>query len=130
MTKKVQQLSAFGFGVVFIIVLLLIAIRFPEPRPFQYEVFKVVLALAAAGVAAMIPGFLHFEISKWLRAGGALAVFAIVYFKTPARFLMEYAEPDPTAIYPIVLACSSSEGVRLNSFSFPMSDIKKNSGYA
>ena len=29
-------------------------------------------------VAAMIPGFISLSISKWLRAGGALAVFAAV----------------------------------------------------
>ena len=36
--------------------------------------------MPAAGVAAMIPGFISLSVSKWLRAGGALAVFAVVYF--------------------------------------------------
>jgi hypothetical protein len=127
--KRIQQLLAFGFGVVFVIVLLVIAVMFPEPKPFQYEVFKVVLALAAAGVAAMIPGFLHFEISTWLRAGGALAVFAVVYFKTPALLVVPVPGPEPTAMFPIVLACRTPDGVRLNKFSFPFSDIKKNANY-
>jgi hypothetical protein len=75
---------AFLFGVVFVIVLLTLAIRFPNPTAFQYTVFRTVLSLAAAGVAAMIPGFISLSISKWLRAGGALAVFALVYFYNPA----------------------------------------------
>ena len=126
MSKKLQQLLAFVFGVVFVIVLLLLAVEFPNPTQFQYEVFKVVLALAAAGVAAMIPGFLQLNVSTWLRAGGALAVFAVVYFYTPARFVVETAEPDPTAMYSIVLVCSGADGIQLNNFDFPYSDIKKN----
>jgi hypothetical protein len=82
--KATQQRSAFLFGIAFVVVLLTLAIRFPNPTAFQYTIFRSVLALAAAGVAAMIPGFITLSISKWLRAGGALAVFAIVYFYNPA----------------------------------------------
>jgi uncharacterized protein YwlG (UPF0340 family) len=32
----------------------------------------------------MIPGFLTVRVSTWLRAGGAIAVFAITYFYSPA----------------------------------------------
>ena len=84
MAKVSERYIAFVFGVVFVIVLLLLAIKFPNPTPFQYTVFRIVLALAAGGVAAMIPGFLTITVSKWLRAGGALAVFAVVYFYSPA----------------------------------------------
>jgi hypothetical protein len=82
--KATERSVAFVFGVVFVIVLLLLAIKFPNPTPFQYTVFRIVLALAAGGVAAMIPGFLTLSVSTWLRAGGALAVFVIVYFYSPA----------------------------------------------
>ncbi len=84
MDKSVERLLAFGFGVIFVVVLLILAVKFPNPTPFQYTVFRIVLALAAGGVAAMIPGFLTLEVSKWLRAGGALAVFVVVYFYSPA----------------------------------------------
>ena len=125
MSKKIQQLLAFFFGVVFVIVLLTLALAVPDPKPFQYEVFKVVLALAAAGVAAMIPGFLSLTVGAWLRAGGAMAVFAVVYFYTPASLVASGPDPNPTAFFPIVLACNSTDGVKLNTFSLPMSDIKK-----
>jgi hypothetical protein len=83
-TKTQQQVTAFVFGVVFVLVLLAVAFAVPNPSDFQYVVFKTVLALAAAGAAAMIPGFIHVTISKFVRAGGALAVFAIVFFYSPA----------------------------------------------
>jgi hypothetical protein len=84
MKKQTERLVAFGFGVVFIVILLVLAILKPTPTPFQYTVFRIVLALAAGGVATMIPGFLTVTVSKSIRAGGALAVFLIVYFYSPA----------------------------------------------
>jgi hypothetical protein len=84
MTKTVQIILAFIFGVVFVGVLMVVAIAFPQPSPFQYTVFRIVLALAAAGVAAMIPGLLEVRFGKWLSATAALAVFVIVYFLAPA----------------------------------------------
>lgn len=87
--KNIQKLLAYVFGVVFIVVMLIIAIFIPEPKPFQYLVFRIVLSLAIAGVAAMIPGFLEVEISNYLRAGGALAVFIIVYSSNPVNLVTE-----------------------------------------
>ena len=85
--KATQQWSAFLFGIVFVIVLLTLAILFPNPTAFQYTIFRTVLSLAAAGVAAMIPGIISLSVSKWLRAGGALAVFAAVYLYNPAALV-------------------------------------------
>jgi hypothetical protein len=84
---EASLIAVFAFGVVFIVTLLVLAIAFPEPTPFQYTVFRIVLALAAAGVAALIPGFMELNIAAWLKAGGAMAVFAIVYFYSPAQLL-------------------------------------------
>jgi hypothetical protein len=87
-TKKAERRLTFTFGIVFVIVMLVLAIAYPSPTPFQYTVFRITLALAAAGVAAMIPGFIELRISTFLRAGGALAVFAIVYFYNPATLVL------------------------------------------
>jgi formylglycine-generating enzyme required for sulfatase activity len=80
---------AFVFGVVFVLVLLFLSIAFPNPSPFQEVVFRIILSLAAAGVAAVIPGLINFKFSvgtsSVLRAAGALAVFAIVYFWNPPQ---------------------------------------------
>jgi hypothetical protein len=77
------------FGVVFIVVLLILSIVFPTPTIFMYTVFRIVLALAAAGVAAIIPGFIKVNIKSFIVAGGALAVFAIVYFFNPAQLIID-----------------------------------------
>jgi hypothetical protein len=94
--NKTEIFLAFAFGVAFIVVMLVIAIRFPNPTPNQYLVFRVVLALAAAGVASMIPGFLEVEVSKVVRAGGALGVFVVVYFLKPAAIVA--TPPDHVSI--------------------------------
>ncbi|HEX8267428.1 MAG TPA: hypothetical protein VF596_18660 [Pyrinomonadaceae bacterium] len=94
-----QVIAAFVFGIIFVIVLIAIAIKFPHPTPFQYNVFRIILSLAAAGVAAMIPGFINVEFSKTteiiIRAGGALAVFVVVYFFNPAKLALHHQSQDP-----------------------------------
>ena len=128
--KKMQQLLAFVFGVVFISALLGLSILFPNPSDFQYLTFRITLSLAAAGVAAMIPGFLQVTIPNWLRAGGALAVFSIVYFFNPANLVGEtFIEPNPTDQFVIALTCETSGRVTVNTYTFPYSDIKANSTY-
>jgi hypothetical protein len=93
-----QRYLAYGFGVAFIVVLLVIALFVPSPSPFQFFVLKVVLALAAAGVAAMIPGSIEFKIPMYGRALGALAVFAIVYFANPASLVTQPVDPEFIAV--------------------------------
>src|SRR5205085_10406646 len=88
LSKSQQQITAFVFGVVFIVVILIIAILLPNPTDFQYTTFRIVLALAAAGAAAMIPGFINVEVGSAIRAGGAIAVFVVVYFFSPAKLIV------------------------------------------
>jgi hypothetical protein len=94
--RQLSLLVAFAFGVVFVAVLLVFVFFAPNPTNQQFEVIRIVLALAAGGVAAMIPGFLDLHLKAGatlaLRAGGALAVF-VVYFYSPAR----WAEPQPSS---------------------------------
>ena len=82
---KAEVVLAFIFGAVFLVALLVLAIVFPCPTSFQLQVFQTVMALAAAGVAAVIPGLLEIksQVRKFgLRAGGALAMFADLQFNT------------------------------------------------
>lgn len=94
MTKAQERIVVFAFGSVFIVALLTLAIKFPEPTRFQYEVFKVVLSLAVAGVSAMIPGFVEVNLPSWVKAGGALAVFILVMYKNPAGLIVP-PPPEP-----------------------------------
>ena len=87
LTKSLQRRAVFGFGISFIVIMLVIALGVPNPTDFQIFVFRIVLALAAAGVAAMIPGFINVEVSSTIKAGGAIAIFVIIYFFNPAKFV-------------------------------------------
>jgi hypothetical protein len=88
---KLEIVLAFVFGIIFTAALLIIAVLIPNPSPQQFEIFRIIIAVAVAGIAAMIPGLLRVNIgaSKTLaiQAGGALAVFVIVYFYSPARWV-------------------------------------------
>lgn len=93
-----QVVIIFIFGVAFVITLLVLAIAFPKPTPFQYNTFRIILSLAAAGVAAMIPGFITLEFSPvidvLIRAGGALAIFILIFFFNPAQLTTQVSEPS------------------------------------
>jgi hypothetical protein len=89
LSQNWEKVALFACAIVFLTLLIVLAIALPEPTPFQLTVFRVVLSLSAAGFAAFIPGFIHFEIKPTLRAGGALAVFAIVYFVNPAQLVKQ-----------------------------------------
>src|ERR1700734_220199 len=99
LTKSQQQVIAFSFGVAFVITMLTLALWVPTPSSFQYNVFKTVLAIAVAGIGAMIPGFIELTIPSWVRAGGALAVFVIVFFYNPASLVTSpQVVPSPHAV--------------------------------
>jgi hypothetical protein len=96
---------SFVFGVTFVLVMLAFAVGYPNPTPFQVKVFVTVLALAAAGVGAVLPGYIDVGYKHWLRAGGAVALFAVVYLIQPVleKNVISYQSPteDPK---PIALA--------------------------
>ena len=83
------RLLAFFFGLCFISMLFILAIWFPQPTPFQDMVFRIILALAAAGIAGVIPGLMQLELRSstmlLINAGGALAVFVLIYLFAPAK---------------------------------------------
>jgi|SRR5882724_7289004 len=87
-----QLILVFIFGVIFIFFLLVIGVFIlvrgddkPVPAAAMF-IFRVVLALAGAGFAAILPGFLSLQ-AKFaevaLQAGGALAVFIVIYRINP-----------------------------------------------
>lgn len=83
---SVFNIALFGFGVAFIVVLL-VSQHVAENKRI---LFRVLLSLAAAGIAASIPGSLslHFNIPQGsIEAGGACAVFVICLLVNPAELL-------------------------------------------
>ena len=87
LTQGQSGILAFIFGVIFVTVLLVVSLVIPNPTPSQFVTFRTIMALAAGGVAAVIPGILNINMSAGpkfaLQAGGALAVFVIVFFYHP-----------------------------------------------
>ena len=89
-TRHLQIGLAFLFGCVALGAVLWLAFRAPTLSDQQFEILRIVLALAGGGVGAVIPGFLDVSMTPntkfALRAGGALAVFVVLYFWSPAHW--------------------------------------------
>ena len=82
-----EKITGLIFGVTFFIALLVLSVFISNPSPTQYAIFKTILAMAAAGIGGILGGTIHVKgsIKKWsVRAGGAMALFIVVYFFTPA----------------------------------------------
>lgn len=125
-----ERVAVFAFGVVFVIALLILAIAFPEPTDFQYTIFRIVLALAASGVAAFVPGFIEVNVRNWVRAGGAIAVFVVIYFFSPAGLVSQSKiSPAPTDPFSIHMIEATPQGHQVNLFTFPFADISKKASY-
>jgi hypothetical protein len=122
-----EKIVAVAAGVIFVSTMLVIAIKIPNPTPSQYTTFRIVLALACAAFASMIPGVLNVSVGTFVKAGGALAVFVVVYFYSPAGLVVtKPAEPRPTDPFTIYLVYPNGAQLAESSYSFPYSDIKKN----
>ena len=76
-------------GIVFIIIILFLILFFPCPTSSQFFVFRIVLSIAVAGFASIIPGFFRLKYRSIVSAGGALAVFAFIYIFNPGIIITE-----------------------------------------
>jgi len=119
-----ERIAIFGFGVAFTAALLAVALFLPNPTDFQYTIVRIILALSAAGVAALIPGFIDVQYRQLVRAGGAMAVFVVVFFFSPAS-LVSNEELAPTDPFRILIVSGDPDNLSLNTFTFPVSDIRK-----
>lgn len=85
--KRWEKILGFIFGVVLLFTVLYISIGIPQHNSLALSAVKIVLALASAGFIGIISGSLRIKGKLGnitIRAGGALAVFVIVYFFNPA----------------------------------------------
>ena len=89
MEPKRERTLAFSIGLGLILLMILLAIIFPKPTSFQYLVFRITLALACSAFSIPIPGFINVSVKNWVKAGGALAVFVVVYYFDPAHAIFE-----------------------------------------
>ena len=126
--QKLAVILAFIFGTVFLAALLVLVVAIPSPTTNQFEMFRIMIALAAGGVAAVMPGLLGLRLGRGsafaVRASGALAVFLIVYFYSPAHWMVDASSvatgpvtqdtsgscsPAINAVHDVTLNCSSRE---------------------
>ena len=78
-------------------VITIIALKFPDLTSSQVFFFRIIIALAAAGIGAIIPGFLQIQIKvldSAVRAGGALALFVLIFLYNPPELGHQAIVPD------------------------------------
>lgn len=75
------------FGIVSLVLLGVVAIFFPCPTTFQYMTFRILISLGMGAATMMLTGSLSFN-NPFVKATGALAVFAVVYFFNPAELVI------------------------------------------
>jgi len=119
MTKKQQQVAVGILGFVLLAGMVAFTYVTPVPTDFQYLVFRIVLSLAAAGAAALIPGFIEVNVSTYVKAGGAIAVFIVVFFYNPAA-LISITPPTPTPI-PTSTISGQTPVISTSTFAVPTS---------
>src|SRR4051812_852547 len=92
-----EKIAVVVFGVIFLTGMIVLVVLIPKPSEAQFFAFRLAMALAAAGIGALLPGFLKLEIplpvQGGIRAGGALALFASVWFVNPAKLGIEVQLP-------------------------------------
>ncbi len=89
----VKALIAFVFGAIFIVTILAFATIVKDPSSTAIWTYRVILALAAGGVAAILPGFIDVKYKSFVQAGGAIGVFVLV--------LMAFPTPKPAPEKPV-----------------------------
>jgi hypothetical protein len=94
----------FAFGAFLLVMVIVIVVLERDFTRSQQHTFQIVLALASALIATAIPGFLEIKsevVGLALRAGGAIAVFVLVYRLSPATIYppsppIPKPKPEPT----------------------------------
>jgi hypothetical protein len=75
-----KLVTLFAFAVCGLGTLILITRVDSNPSETNWFVYLTVLALAAGGIAALLPGAINFEVPGSVKAGGALAVVALIFY--------------------------------------------------
>ena len=90
-----DKILAFCFGVFFALNLLFIAFKDRQPTQMGILIYRVVLAQVAAGIGAVIPGMIDVNVQPVIRAGGAIALFVIVFWFNPPNLVSGSSKPGP-----------------------------------
>ena len=89
-TPKWQLVVCLVVGITFALLILGLVVFIPNPTPTQFFIFRGSFAIAAAAIAAIIPGLLKVE-SRFqefpFRASGAIVVFTLVWQLNPPALI-------------------------------------------
>lgn len=88
MTKSTEKLISYFSCTILLVSIFIIALLIPYPSQFQYTIFRIIISLAAGGIAAFFTGFLTVEWSNKIKAGNGFGVFIVVYLIAPAAMEM------------------------------------------
>lgn len=97
----------------------------PCPSASVENVFRLLMALGAGGIATLLPGAFHLEI-KGLKAGSAIGVFALVYLVNPAGVVKDDSrcnEPKTTAVTVFVHGKQGAQDMILRQQGFVVMDV-------
>lgn len=72
-----------SFSAGFVLLLIMIGIALSKPDLETNYIILVVLSAAAAAFVVVVPGMFEIQIANYVKAGGALGVFAAVFFGAP-----------------------------------------------
>jgi hypothetical protein len=104
----IEAWLAVGFGFVFVVLMATVAIWITvtgrNPPQAAMFFFRVIIALAAAGVGAVLPGLLEVGVTAGgltIRATCGLALFVIIYLVNPRILPTVGTSPDPV-VGPII----------------------------
>lgn len=120
----------------FLVMLMVIAIFIPRPTPFQMFVFRVLLSLAGAAFGATISGSVKIKLPLWgkglISAGGALALFVLIYSVDPPHKIVQPVPPpvEKQSLSGIILDQNGEPipGVTITIPEFGLKDITNNQG--
>ncbi|OGB25754.1 MAG: hypothetical protein A3I66_05075 [Burkholderiales bacterium RIFCSPLOWO2_02_FULL_57_36] len=96
-SHPIDRYLLFAFGVIFLSVLLWLVFREEQLNEDKAKLVHLVSSLAAAGVGAALPGWLNIEYKNFVRAGGALGLFVLVFTYQPERAVNQNIWPPSDA---------------------------------
>jgi hypothetical protein len=98
-SSNIDRYLAFAFGIIFFGALLYLATIEKNPTALQTQIYVTILAIAAGGIGAILPGFIEVKYKGAVRAGGALGLAALIYLNAPAiaKYVPDFQTPTASS---------------------------------
>jgi hypothetical protein len=94
--------AGFVLGVIALLASVILAVGIPEPTVSQFDIFRTITALGGAAFSMSLSGFVTIKLNLpyrgYIVAGGAGAVFVILYFFSPSIPGLPKPKPLPPVV--------------------------------